>query len=519
MNQDVAPEIFIGLCGAVGTDMEIVKTELEKNLAPLGISSVHIKASELIAEAKGAPDVVGENDRITEYMKRGNAIRADLQKGDGVARLAIARIRKEREKRSDSEQDPSPNTAYIINSLKHPDEYEMLTRLYGDAFLMISVYESWDSRHRNLCKKIAKSNSVHDADTFREEASKLIDLDQDDSESLGQSVRDVFPLGDIFLSAGSSFARQMKRAVSLFMGAPFITPNIDEYGMFHAHSVAVRSADLSRQVGAVISTQRGDVLAMGCNEVPQVGGGAYWEDYEGEIEDRRDFRIGYDSTSALKKELISEIVDEFKKADGWLPTSYQTRETSEIADELISKKSMVSLSGKRISSVLEYGRIVHAEMSALMDAARRGEAVENQTLYCTTFPCHMCARHIISAGIRRVVYVEPYPKSLAKRLYPKEISLDGDADCGQSAVQFEPFVGIAPKRFMTWFKSGGRKDSLGFALANQPQITARKIALQDADRTSDEALVVASLGIYKKNESPPRVKPGKKKGKQNDAKK
>jgi deoxycytidylate deaminase len=31
-----------------------------------------------------------------------------------------------------------------------------------------------------------------------------------------------------------------------------------------------------------------------------------------------------------------------------------------------------------------------------------------------SFPCHMCARHIIATGLREVVYIEPYPKSVAK---------------------------------------------------------------------------------------------------------
>lgn len=57
---------------------------------------------------------------------------------------------------------------------------------------------------------------------------------------------------------------------------------------------------------------------------------------------------------------------------------------------------------------------MHAEMFAITDAARRGLSVRDATLYCTTFPCHMCARHIIASGIRKVVYIEPYPKSMAK---------------------------------------------------------------------------------------------------------
>ena len=64
-----------------------------------------------------------------------------------------------------------------------------------------------------------------------------------------------------------------------------------------------------------------------------------------------------------------------------------------------------------IDEVTEYGRIVHAELGALAAAARSGLSVVDGTLYCTTFPCHNCAKHIVASGIVRVVYVEPYPKS------------------------------------------------------------------------------------------------------------
>jgi cytidine deaminase len=495
MKNHEIPEIFIALCGAVGTDISIVERELERNLRPLGIHTVSIRASSLIADINGEPKEQGEAERIKGFMEKGNKIRAKIGKGDGVARLAVARIQEEREKLSKNKTIPAPSTAYIINSLKHPDEYEMLSRLYGDAFLMISIYEPRERRHRNLCKSIAKSLREYDADTFASQADELIDLDQNDSDDLGQSLRDVFPLADVFLDAGSFLPRQLKRAVSLFMGAPFITPTIDEFGMFHAHSAAVRSADLSRQVGAVVTNVDGDILAMGCNEVPKVGGGSFWEDLDGFIEDRRDFQIGYDATSALKKDLISEIIAEFRKAKGWLPKKYEEKSDQYIAEELIGRSGQVSLRGKRVSSILEFGRIVHAEMSALMDAAKRGSSVLNQTLFCTTFPCHMCARHIISAGISRVVYVEPYPKSLAKRLYPKEICVEGESPSTKNSVRFESFVGIAPKRYMDWFKSDRRKDSLGFALPNQPRIDSRKIALQDADRTQDEAALVETLSV------------------------
>jgi deoxycytidylate deaminase len=44
------------------------------------------------------------------------------------------------------------------------------------------------------------------------------------------------------------------------------------------------------------------------------------------------------------------------------------------------------LKDAQLMNVLEFGRVVHAEMSAITDAARRGLSVQNATLYCTTFP-------------------------------------------------------------------------------------------------------------------------------------
>jgi len=103
-------------------------------------------------------------------------------------------------------------------------------------------------------------------------------------------------------------------------------------------------------------------------------------------------------------------------------------------------------------------------MSAITEAARRGRSVNGTTLYCTTFPCHICARHIISSGIKRVVYIEPYPKSMAQRLYPESISVDGKGSIGRS-VFFDPFLGIAPRKYFELFEiPGKRKDSTGYAV-------------------------------------------------------
>ena len=73
-----------------------------------------------------------------------------------------------------------------------------------------------------------------------------------------------------------------------------------------------------------------------------------------------------------------------------------------------SSEIFVGLRDSQLMAIIEYFRSVHAEMAALVTASRLGTTVKGATLYCTTFPCHECAKHIVAAGIERVVYVEPY---------------------------------------------------------------------------------------------------------------
>jgi len=52
--------------------------------------------------------------------------------------------------------------------------------------------------------------------------------------------------------------------------------------------------------------------------------------------------------------------------------------------------------------------VIHAELNAILFCAKNGLPTKNTTLYVTLSPCHNCAKHIIQAGIKRVVYKEEY---------------------------------------------------------------------------------------------------------------
>ena len=58
----------------------------------------------------------------------------------------------------------------------------------------------------------------------------------------------------------------------------------------------------------------------------------------------------------------------------------------------------------------------HAEINAIVQAGYNNVSVKGGTLYCTTFPCNFCAKAIVNAGVREIVYEEGYPDELSQKI-------------------------------------------------------------------------------------------------------
>jgi dCMP deaminase len=65
----------------------------------------------------------------------------------------------------------------------------------------------------------------------------------------------------------------------------------------------------------------------------------------------------------------------------------------------------------------ELCRGMHAEANALLFAASYGVDMHEAVLYCTHQPCVLCAKMIIQAGIKQVVFMGEYPDKLARQLF------------------------------------------------------------------------------------------------------
>ena len=460
-------ELVVGIIGPVGVNLSVVEEVIEAEFRIVGYKAEKIGISSLLHQLENYSNLAttshnSEFDRIKMHMKAGTELRTKTGQGDVMAMLAISRIRQIRTEKQSSEvpedekaTTPLGRTVYILRSLKHPDEIKTLRDVYGSAFIVVSAYIPREERVSTLAEVLASSEHDSNVEKYRTKAEELIEIDeQEEGQKLGQDVSDAFPLSDLFVDGRSreNLETSIRRFIEALFGYLYHTPTRDEFGMYLAQAAAMRSSDLSRQVGAAITTKEGDVIALGTNDIPKAFGGLYWCGDKG---DKRDFRLGYDSNVKFKNKIVVEIVGKLKSA-GWLAEDKTSKITQDLADELLSHKGNDVLGDAQIINLLEYGRSVHAEMAALTDAAKRGLSVQDATLYTTTFPCHLCARHIIAAGISRVVYVQPYPKSQTKLLYADSVAIDPTAEI-KDRIHFEPFVGIAPTKFRALFEYYGKR--------------------------------------------------------------
>lgn len=417
-------ELIMGIVGPIGCNRKIVIDTMTNLAKHYSYKVVVVGVSELIkrhAQVEAPED--DQYTRVSNLIRAGNELRRKTKDNALLAKLAAIAIS---EKRT---QDPDPRRIYVIDSIKHPQEVDELRHIYGPGFYLFALHSSQTQRDNYLANECLVSS--------QEKREELIARDADEQIGHGQSTSEAFHRADFFLNEEGDNMKTwntLKRFFDIIFGHPYKTPTFHEYAMFTAYGASMRSADMSRQVGAVV-TRGTDILSFGANETPRPFGGTYWPTYDpknGRINDvpnGRDYTRGVDR-NGMEKQLI---IDAIKKG---LPAE-------------IMEKLNANIESSGLNDLTEYGRVVHAEMDAILSCARRGIGCDKSTLFCTTFPCHNCAKHIVASGISKVVYIEPYPKSKAYKMHDDAIA-SADEDSTER-VLFTPFVGVGPRQFVNLF--------------------------------------------------------------------
>ena len=479
-----ANELIFAVVGPVGSGTSDIARKLKEMLLNREYEASILKARTVIEkEADGLRQQLSKGANKLQWTQAlqdaGDELRRTHDDNAAVARGLAQLIRDTRAKKQGMSPEKGEaivpdgtKRAYILDSIRHPDEIELLRRVYQEAFCLIGVFCEEKERKRRLQdEKYSKAG--------KDDIIKFMQRDENAPETYGQKVSEAFHLSDYFVdntvtrflenenkeeNPKWNLAEQLGRLLDILTRSEIIRPRANETGMFHAYGARMQSSCLSRQVGAALLDQHGAVVATGTNEVPRAGGGVYGgsqaPNQTGDPELQDDFRCFVHNkkcTNTIQQTLIIEelisSIDQLKAC----------KDKTEIRKRIRSS---------RIGQLLEFSRSVHAEMDALLSAGRSGISTVGTRLFVTTFPCHSCARHIVTAGVEEVQYIEPYRKSLAIQHHgdaivtePQEWWRTEDSKAyrdDKPNVLFRAFTGVAPRLYRrAFFKDYEMKDHTG----------------------------------------------------------
>lgn len=490
ISQNRSSEMFFAVVGPVGAGGSRVIDSLMRACEASGYKTEWIKASTLIKkwhEEVGTPlpEVTEKTLELVEaYQDAGDKMRE--RDAAEVARAVMREIARRRAEATEVNYvrgvPVRPNNerrVYLIDSIRHPAEVSLLRRTYGNAFALVGVVCEESRREHRILEKYFR-RPRHGEPLVKERVKRFMQRDSDDAgNKRGQHVAEAFFEADYFADnseddpSGTKFSldEPLGRLVNIVAHDQIVRPTMEETAMHHAHSARVRSACLSRQVGAALVDSDGTVVATGVNEVPAAGGGVYGEGF-GKPHEHEDHRCAFrEEKFCSSNQQQNKIIDELIAA---LP------ELDAVGDKL---GLAARIRKTRLGGLIEFSRAVHAEMDALLSAGREGVSTVGTRLFVTTYPCHYCARHIVGAGVYEVQYIEPYPKSLAIELHrdaietnpfkwqpPERKSMAAQKkDAEQQPrsetaptprepgkVLFKPFVGVSPRMYTRAFEKTWR---------------------------------------------------------------
>lgn len=493
-NAEHAHELIFAVVGHVGSGTSEIAEQLQQVLSDTGTTQVHIlKASDTIrdwaiangetppARPTGAEQPALNNAKTLQEL--GDKMRASGDHAAVARALVKAIVRRRAAWQGQSDFDPGSGNevtpdgterAFILDSLRHPAEVDLLRRLYGGAFILVGVVCDEAIRSGRISRKFRGADARSAEEFMRSDAHA--------PPPHGQRVSQAFYLADFFLDNTAErktgennpdwpIPDQLRRLIQIIRHSRIMRPEPHETAMYFAHGAALRSACLSRQVGAALLDAHGNLIATGTNDVPRAGGGLYGAEFAPAFGGSQppamppDGRCAYDNRS---EKYCRNTREQNKIIDDLIDRIPELRQAA--TDGVRAATLRTDLRQTRIGSLLEFSRAVHAEMEALMAACRRGVSTVGSRMFVTTEPCHPCTRHLLSAGVDEVQYIEPYPKSLALQLHgdaitqqakdwlpPSQPRTSHDPNPRRAShdpnpkMLFRPFVGVAPRLYARAF--------------------------------------------------------------------
>lgn len=318
----------------------------------------------------------------------------------------------------------------VIDGIRNLQELQYLRSRFSQQFFLVAVHASPDVRWSREKDVYDRNQKLFERDDAR---------DADEETPSGQQVTKCVQQADYVLvndgSDGSKASQkaklyaQIQEDVRLMQASGDASAAYrrdakpDEVHMATAYAQSHMSQCLKRHVGAIIVNTDNLPLSLGYNENP-VGMSPCINAY------RRCFKDD-DMHAKLEtyagKRCPSCGTAQAELADPWLCCNESCRKDLKLA--FFPSRNM------------ELCTAIHAEERAIRSL--HGRSAQDGTIFSTTFPCFQCARYIVDAGLKRVVYVEAYPVKEAREFLTK------------NRVTVDPFQGFKSRAFNIIFRQVG----------------------------------------------------------------
>jgi deoxycytidylate deaminase len=296
-------------------------------------------------------------------------------------------------------------TDIAIECFRNPLEIKWLRDKYPH-FYLIALFASKSERKR---RKEEQGETDFDKSDERDQAEK-------EEEEFGQQVRKCVTRADVVLDNTAPWRHKddetdfFERKVGLYLKLlkePVRAPSDNELLMHLAYSVSLKSLCIERQVGAVIADENYRVLSTGYNDVPYSSEPCY------DIYSQCYRKI-------KKKEALQSVCRIIKHCPYCGGDLNFKEELFSSEPKTISDDAFVcNKCGNNLNSILSAGkgldfcRSLHAEENAILSnpylADRLRKTDSGLIIFTTTFPCMLCAKQIANSGIKKIIFVEPYP--------------------------------------------------------------------------------------------------------------
>lgn len=321
-------------------------------------------------------------------------------------------------------EDNNRPTLIAIDAIRNPLESIFFKERYS-AFYLFAI----NSNDEDIEDRLLNMNNMTREDIQKQSTKENQEKSLESLENfVSQNIQSCIASSDIFIVNNGKFNSdnylelhwQIVKYISLIMHPGLITPSLDEKMMQVAYTAKLNSGCLSRQVGASITNENGSLKAIGWNSVPEGQTPCLLRNIDelncntnslsfSTYEKSKEFRIYIKDITLINSENGLNQAFCFK--------SIYTKNKKDENGKLTEIGNQV------------HTRSLHAEENAFMQLAKYGsEGIKGGTLYSTASPCELCSKKSYQLGIKRVVYIDPYPgiarkQILASGYFPPKIDL------------------------------------------------------------------------------------------------